>query len=135
MSITQISIFNALADKMRWNQSRQGVLAENVSNASTPGYRGSDLKPFNLDAQDKQMGIKPLSTAVTQPGHFSVFMASSSAFAPDAQGGFDTSPDGNGVTLEDQMSKISSNQLDFQAVTSLYTRSVKLLKTALGRTA
>ena len=38
MQIGGLSLFQALGDKMRWHQARQGVLAENVANADTPGY-------------------------------------------------------------------------------------------------
>ena len=35
--------------------------------------------------------------------------------------------------LEDQMMKVAANQMDFQAATSLYSHSLNLIKTALGR--
>jgi flagellar basal-body rod protein FlgB len=47
--------------------------------------------------------------------------------------GFEVTPDGNGVTLEDEMMKVAGNQMDYQMVTSLYTRSVRLLRVALGK--
>ena len=31
------------------------------------------------------------------------------------------------------MMKVAYNQMDYQAVTALYTRSLKLLKTAIGK--
>ncbi len=31
------------------------------------------------------------------------------------------------------MMKVSGNDMDYQAVTALYTRSLRLLKTAIGR--
>ena len=42
---------------------------------------------------------------------------------------------GNGITLEDEMMKVTANQMDYQAITTLYTRSLKLIRTALGRSA
>ncbi len=42
-------------------------------------------------------------------------------------------PRGNAVSLEDEMLKVAANQMDYQAVTSLYTRSLALIKTALGK--
>jgi flagellar basal-body rod protein FlgB len=47
--------------------------------------------------------------------------------------GFLTKPAGNSVNLEDQMLKVSANQMDYAAATSLYTRSLGLLKTAIGK--
>jgi len=42
-------------------------------------------------------------------------------------------PGGNAVSLEEQMMKVAANQMDFQAATTLYRRSLGLIKTALGR--
>ena len=42
-------------------------------------------------------------------------------------------PAGNAVNLEDQMLKVSANQMDYAAATSLYSRSLGLLKTAIGK--
>jgi flagellar basal-body rod protein FlgB len=47
--------------------------------------------------------------------------------------GFLTKPAGNSVNLEEQMMKVSANQMDYAAATSLYTRSLGLLKTAIGK--
>ena len=47
--------------------------------------------------------------------------------------GFLTRPAGNAVNLEDQMLKVSANQMDYAAVTSLYSRSLGLIKTAIGK--
>ena len=33
------------------------------------------------------------------------------------------------------MMKVTSNQMDYQTITALYSRSLKLIKTALGRQA
>ena len=42
-------------------------------------------------------------------------------------------PTGNAVNLEDEMMKVAANQMDFQAATSLYSRSMGLFRTALGK--
>jgi flagellar basal-body rod protein FlgB len=37
------------------------------------------------------------------------------------------------VNLEDEMIKVAANQMDYQAATTLYSRSLGLLKTAIGK--
>ena len=37
------------------------------------------------------------------------------------------------MNLEDEMIKVAANQMDYQAATTLYTRSLGLIKTALGK--
>ena len=48
MGLMNMPVFAALTDKMRWHQTRQGLLAENVANAETPGYRGRDLAQYDF---------------------------------------------------------------------------------------
>ena len=55
------------------------------------------------------------------------------SFGQNRNGGFNTRPAGNSVNLEDQMLKVSANQMDYAAATSLYSRSLGLLKTAIGK--
>ncbi len=46
---------------------------------------------------------------------------------------YEVRPAGNAVNLEDEMLKVASNQMDYQAATALYSRSMGLFKTALGK--
>jgi flagellar basal-body rod protein FlgB len=45
----------------------------------------------------------------------------------------ETKPDGNNVTLEDQLLKMGQVQADFTAMTNLYRKQMVMLKTALGK--
>jgi len=42
-------------------------------------------------------------------------------------------PRGNAVSHEDEMLKLANNQMDYDAVTSLYTHSLNLIKLAVGK--
>jgi flagellar basal-body rod protein FlgB len=57
----------------------------------------------------------------------------SSQFSASRLGGYDVRPTGNAVNLEDEMLKVAGNQMDYQAVTTLYQRSLGLIKTAMGK--
>jgi flagellar basal-body rod protein FlgB len=135
MGLTNIPLFAALTEKMKWHQTRQGLLAENVANAETPGYRGRDLKAFGFEEHMRNLtGGGVVMTAVTAPGHIEAGTSMvGGSFVTRTSNSFEITPEGNGVTLEDEMMKVTSNQMDYQMVTSLYTRSVRLLRTALGR--
>ncbi len=131
----KLGLLDALGEKMRWHQQRQTLLAENVANADTPGYRGRDLKAFGFEEHMRNVSSVKVATVATRPGHFNVQVASSNDFGAREMNGIEIRPAGNGVTLEDEMMKVAGNQMDYQAITSLYTRSMKLIKTALGRQA
>jgi flagellar basal-body rod protein FlgB len=131
MTLSSISLFSALAEKMRWHQARQGVLAENIANADTPGYVEHDLTPFRF--ADEMKSVATVTTATTSPTHFSVSSGGGTDGFASESSPFEITPSGNGVTLEDEMMKVSGNDMDYQTVTALYTRSMAILRTAIGR--
>ncbi len=131
MAISDIPIFSMLRTRMQWSQERQRLLAENVANADTPNYRPRDLSPLRFDPGGPPP-VAPLVLAQTAPGHIAGSIAGSTQFPSNARGGYEIRPAGNAVNLEDEMMKVASNQMDYQAATALYSRSLGLLKTALG---
>ncbi len=134
MAISDLPMLGMLKTKMRWYQARQGVLANNVANADTPNFRPSDLKPMEASQGVRKPGITPVATMRTNAAHLSGRpMGQGSGFEKGETKGWETTPAGNSVVLEEQMIKVSSNQFDFQMATSLYSRSLGLLRTAVGR--
>ena len=133
MGLANLQLFAALTEKMKWHQTRQGLLAENVANAETPGYRGRDLKAFGFEEHMRNLSSASITTAATSSGHIVAKGSEGVPFGSSAMNNFEVTPEGNGITLEDEMMKVTSNQMDYQTVTTLYTRSMRLLRTALGR--
>jgi flagellar basal-body rod protein FlgB len=130
MAISDIPGLSALRTSMQWHQQRQRLLAENVSNADTPRYQPRDL--VRPSAEALAAGVKPgISMARTHAAH--IGFSNDASFALDRKTGWETRPTGNAVNLDDEMLKVASNQMDYQAATSLYTRSLGLLKTAIGK--
>ena len=130
MPITDIPILSMLRTRMEWHQERQRVLAENVANADTPNYRARDLAPPNFE--EALAGPSPLAPARTEPGHVAG-ASGGSHFANDPHLKYEVRPGGNAVNHEDEMMKVASNQMDFDAVADLYSRSLALIKVAAGR--
>jgi flagellar basal-body rod protein FlgB len=132
MAMGDMPIFAALRNKMQWHQTRQTVLAENVANAETPGYRGRDLTQFNFDDHVRTPNLS-VATRATNAKHFSVGGSDATRFGAMRMNNFEIMPEGNGVTLEEEMMKVTTNQMDYQAATTLYTRSMRLMRIALGK--
>lgn len=136
MAITDVPILSMLRTKMSWSQERQKVLAQNVANSDTPNYRGRDLVAPKFEDPNAVTArpVDQVTLAATVPGHigggFSLSGASKYATAKE---GYEVRPGGNSVNLEDEMMKVASNQMEYQAATALYMRSLTLLKVALGR--
>ena len=131
MAITDLPLFAMLRTRMQWHQERQRVLAENVANADTPNFRPRDLAPLQFERV--QPARASLSLDRTEATHIAAVDGGSDRFRSSRFGGYDVSPTGNAVNLEDEMIKVAANQMDFQAATTLYTRSLGLIKTAIGK--
>lgn len=129
MDIGRIPLFDALAKRMAWLTQRQTVLAENVANANTPGYVAKDIKELNFGSAISQ-AQGALRLAVTQPGH--IVSSAPDTVAPVVTDPESRSLDGNGVSLESQMMKVSTNASDFALVTTLYKQNVAMVKSVLG---
>ena len=133
MSINDLPGLSALRTKMQWHQERQRVLAENVSNSDTPNFKPRDLVEPKFESTGASTGstgalamLRTSTSHIAPPGGGQTFEQNRKAV-------FQTRPAGNAVTLEDEMLKVSANQMDYAAVTSLYSKSLHLLKTAIGK--
>ncbi|HET9715338.1 MAG TPA: flagellar basal body rod protein FlgB [Pseudolabrys sp.] len=131
MAITDIPILSMLHTRLGWTQARQRVLAENVANSDTPNFRARDLAPLKFDGPAAPPAA--LALARTSSGHIEGVGLSQSPFPDGNSRVFEVRPAGNAVSLEEEMMKVAANQMDFQTATALYTRSLNLIKTALGK--
>jgi flagellar basal-body rod protein FlgB len=128
MPITDIPILSMLRARMEWHQERQRVLAENVANADTPNYRPRDLAPPNFE---QELASPSIALARSSPEHIAGD-GEEARFATNEKQHYELRPGGNAVNHEDEMMKVASNQMDFDAVADLYTRSLALIKLAAG---
>ena len=135
MAITDIPILSMLRSRLQWSQERQRVLAQNVSNSDTPNYRARELTALKFEepGQVTPAAVSTVSLARTENGHIGGLSSSGSSFRTEIKSSYDIRPTGTAVNLEDEMIKVAANQMDYQAATALYTRSLNLIKTALGK--
>lgn len=145
MDINQIPLFALLQNKLGYVAERQKYIAQNVANASTPGFTPQDLKPFT---DQPGVGKKPPSVVLAQPDGlgeeasggggsgggvgFIAFSHGQAAkpfvgqSAPDSE----TTLNGNQVVLEDQMLKMSEARTEYDAAIGFYEKSMNLLHMA-----
>ena len=132
MAISDLPALSALRTKMQWHQERQRVLSENVSNSDTPNFKPRDLVEPKFNSNGATGPMASLAMMRTSASHIAP-SGGASSFAQNSKAGYETRPAGNAVNLEDEMLKVSANQMDYAAVTSLYSKSLHLLKTAIGK--
>jgi flagellar basal-body rod protein FlgB len=109
---------------------RLGVIARNIAQADTPGYRAMDLPSF-ADVYAAQSGEDGFAMRATRAGHLSGGFAAAEPLASPTEG--EASADGNTVSLEKQMVKMADIRLAHDMALSVYRVSADITRAALGR--
>lgn len=132
---TDMTVFSLLKTRLNMLGERQRVIADNVANVSTPGYkpRDVDMDAFNKALASASQGggkLHAASLTLTNTMH-QVPTGRSSAnvtiqSAPDSE----STLDGNSVVVEEQMMKIAETRMDFETMVGLYQKSLGLLRLA-----
>lgn len=122
-----------LRERMTWLHQRQDLLAQNVANADTPRYAARDLKAQDFSDALKKVTTPSSSMSVTNVRHIALSNSRPSPFDDHEAPDIEASPNGNSVSLETQMIKVSDTQAQFAAAANLYAKAMTMMKTAIGR--
>lgn len=126
MDLNSIPLFQALTRHMSWLNQRQQVLAENVANASTPGYRPRDLPRPSFEALVG--GHASGGLEATHPSHITARRG-----APSAQPAARATPSGDAVVLETELMKIAETRMDHAVTANLYRKHLDMFRMVLRR--
>ncbi|MCB1882817.1 MAG: flagellar basal body rod protein FlgB [Geminicoccaceae bacterium] len=127
-------LFSLLSAKGGWLQARHAVVTQNLANADTPGYAPRDLKAAGFEdllarARSNDRG---LSLKATDARHIEAVALTPLRTDGRAVHGYETSPAGNEVLLEEQSEKLMQTRLDYETTTNVYKKYLGLLRTAIG---
>jgi flagellar basal-body rod protein FlgB len=132
MNMPDVPLLSMLRQQMTWLQARQSVLSQNVSNADTPGYLASDVKPMDFEQMLQGSNSKfQRGLTTTNDHHIAITPSSQSGGASGAN--IETASTGTSVSLEQEMIKVSDTQAQFQAASSLYSKALSMMRTAIGK--
>jgi flagellar basal-body rod protein FlgB len=118
-----LTAIDSLEAALTFHRERHGVLAGNIANLDTPGFRPLDLV--------REPGGDPAALATTQAGHIATAEAPGQTLSFE-DGGKLQSPDGNAVSLERELAKIDANRVRYTTAAELVSRRMALLKYAAG---
>ncbi len=118
------STVDTLQAALTYHRERHTVLAGNVANLDTPGYRPVDLQRRTADT--------PGTMTATQEGHLVAPATTVDFVSSFDDGGALQGSDGNAVTLEREMSKIDANRTRYTTSAELLTRRFAMLRYAAG---
>ena len=131
MDLRKTPLFDMMARRLAWLGQRQQVLATNIANSDTPGYKPRDLKPLDF-AQMARGAMAPLQPVATHPAHLpSRAQAPGSAAVEKDKSPPETDLTGNAVTIEDQLMKANQNASDYELTTNLYRKHIAMFREAL----
>jgi flagellar basal-body rod protein FlgB len=100
---------NSLERYLDLLSARQKLIASNIANADTPGYKTRDID-FQSEFRNALQGTQPHAVEVT---------------------GLKTNNDGNNVSLDREAQLLSETALRFSAVTQLIRGEFKTMKAAI----
>ena len=127
--LNDINILKLASAFARHASDRHQTIAQNVANADANNYKARDIEPFE-DAYAR-LGDR-------------MFANNENAAFSDAEKPWRTeiirstgaaSPNGNTVSIEDQMMRSVDAQQDFDAATAIYRKTIDILRSSLGRNA
>ncbi len=109
------------------SSARQTVVTENIAHSDTPGYRARDLPAFSDTIEAPDFAIQ-----ATRPGHLD-FGADAPGFAAEEIAAFGAeTPNGNSVSLEDQMIRAAEIRQSHDLALGVYRKTMDILRTSLG---
>lgn len=111
---------------------KQAVAAQNVANADTPEYKAHDVAPFAQTYQDNMANRDVSGQRSTRIKHLNG-APSGSVAAPIVDESSVASPNGNTVSLEDEMLKSLGAKRQHDRALAIYKSSLTILRATLRR--
>ncbi len=124
--LDNLNILKLASAMARYAADRHQLLSENIANADTSNYRAKDLEPFSeaysrLARQNSHAGDRSMFSGDEAPWRVNLIDT------PGLE-----SPNGNTVSLEDQMMRTIEAQGDHETATLIYRKSIDILRTTLN---
>lgn len=124
--LEKIAFFASASQRIEWLTERQRVIAGNVANANTPGYKAQDVAPF-----ESLMTRTPTGTLnLTHERHLAGTQRAAVEARPDPTA-WEESLDGNTVVLEQQTIRANETFEQFNLASQAYKKGHELLTLAL----
>jgi flagellar basal-body rod protein FlgB len=120
----KFSTIDTMQSALTFHRERHTVLAGNIANLDTPGY-----KPLDLQRTTPTEGQ---TLSVTTDGHIGGASGASSVVTAFTDTDQMQGPDGNAVQLERELSKIDANRARYATSSELVSRRIAMLRYAAG---
>jgi flagellar basal-body rod protein FlgB len=123
-----LDLFRTSSALARHAGAQQALVATNVANADTPGYRARTLTSF-ADAYHDNPAQGQIRTS--RPGHMS--LSSGSVVGRQIDSTVEPSPNGNAVSIEEEMFHAIEAQREHSRALAIYRHAMGIVRSSLGR--
>lgn len=129
MDLANTPFFGLLRARLDQLSERQQLIAENIANASTPGYRPRDVDTAGFERLlASAAGGRGLSMNRTNTMHMTA--SGSPEVRVITRDDSETTIDGNAVVLEEQMARAAETRMAFETGIALYQKGLELVRLA-----
>jgi flagellar basal-body rod protein FlgB len=125
MDLSKSPLLAGLANRLQFLAARTSVISENIANADTPGFVARDLSAPSFEARVTG------ALRTSDPRHIGASAHAGGAAAPHLAPDGEASLSGNQVSIETQMMKLSATRMDYGLASSIYRKSVELMRLAV----
>lgn len=108
---------------------RHRVIADNIANSDTPGFKRSDLDFITTLRAALEQGERELDLRVTNPRHLQ--SRAVEVFTVSTDTSTSLKKEGNNVDIEREMTLLAENALYYNAIADQVARQLALLRTAI----
>jgi flagellar basal-body rod protein FlgB len=130
MDYSSIKLMSLMKTKMSYLAENQDILAQNIANADTPGYRPKQLQKVDFEDMAMQEAHR-LQMRATSPTHLGGTKPEQDFRTETQRKTYETTPVKNAIAIEEQMAMVSKNKLEYDTVTNLYRKTAGLFRIAL----
>jgi flagellar basal-body rod protein FlgB len=124
--VSQLYVLQLASQSAQWLSARQSLIASNVANANTPGYRALDLQPFSAVLDNTQITMVTTDAAHMTPTQED--FASARAVESDPT---EETLSGNSVNLEQEMIKLGEVNRAYSMGTNIKRAIHQMMMSAL----
>jgi len=121
-----VHLFELASQQARWLGIRQMLVAQNVANANTPGFKASDVTPFEDVFNSNEITIK-----ATNPGHIGSDPNDIESVTMKEATPWEVTYSGNSVSIENEMIKAGEVNRAYSMNTSIRKAFHQMMMTSL----
>ncbi|MCD6326241.1 flagellar basal body rod protein FlgB [bacterium] len=130
MEVVNNPILNILGQVLNVSSRRAGLVASNVANIDTPGYKAQTFD-FEGALASITSGSGGLQLARTDSGHLAP-KSNTGSFVETEESEAPARQDGNNVDIERELSDLLKSELMFKASLRLIARKIGMLNSAIS---